>query len=121
MCTVVTLRRPGHDWPLLIAANRDEMQGRTWSPPARHWPERPATVAGKDHQAGGSWLGGNDDGVAVAILVVIVAAWTLATTFVLFTVLKKTLGLRVSEEEELAGLDVSEHGGPGLSLEELTV
>ena len=52
---------------------------------------------------------------------VIVAAWTLATTFVLFTGLKKTLGLRVSEEEELAGLDVSEHGGPGLSLEELTV
>lgn len=68
MCTVVTLRRPGHDWPLLLAANRDEMQGRTWSPPARHWPERPATVAGKDHQAGGSWLGVNDDGVAVAIL-----------------------------------------------------
>lgn len=68
MCTVVTLRRPGHDWPLLLAANRDEMQGRTWSPPARHWPDRPATVAGKDHQAGGSWLGVNDHGVAVAIL-----------------------------------------------------
>jgi uncharacterized protein with NRDE domain len=68
MCTVVTLRRPDHDWPLLLAANRDEMQGRTWSPPARHWPDRPATVAGKDHQAGGSWLGVNDHGVVVAIL-----------------------------------------------------
>lgn len=68
MCTVVTLRRPGHDWPLLLAANRDEMQGRTWSPPARHWPDRPGTIAGKDHQAGGSWLGVNDSGVVVAIL-----------------------------------------------------
>ena len=26
MCTVVILRRPGHDWPLLLAANRDPEQ-----------------------------------------------------------------------------------------------
>ncbi|MGY9055065.1 MAG: NRDE family protein, partial [Alphaproteobacteria bacterium] len=36
MCTVVILRRPGHAWPLLMAANRDEMRGRAWSPPGRH-------------------------------------------------------------------------------------
>jgi len=71
--------------------------------------------------AGLFYGGGFEQLIVQAILVVIVAAWTLATTFVLFTGLKKTLGLRVSEEEELAGLDVSEHGGPGLSLEELTV
>ena len=68
MCTVVILRRPGHDWPVLLAANRDEMRGRSWSPPARHWPDRPKTRAGLDHEAGGSWLGVNDHGVAVAIL-----------------------------------------------------
>ena len=68
MCTVVTLRRPGHDWPLLLAANRDEMRGRAWSPPGRHWPDRPHTRAGLDHEAGGSWLGVNDHGVVVAIL-----------------------------------------------------
>ncbi len=68
MCTVVILRRPGHEWPLLLAANRDEMRGRSWSPPGRHWPDRPATRAGLDHEAGGSWLGVNDHGVAVAIL-----------------------------------------------------
>jgi uncharacterized protein with NRDE domain len=68
MCTVVILRRPGHDWPLLLAANRDEMRGRPWSPPGRHWPDRPATRAGLDHEAGGSWLGVNDSGVVVAIL-----------------------------------------------------
>ncbi|MBC2582543.1 ammonium transporter [Clostridium sp. DJ247] len=42
--------------------------------------------------------------------VVCVAAWTLATTFVLFKVIKATVGLRVSEHEELTGLDMEEHG-----------
>ena len=68
MCTVVILRRPEHDWPLLIAANRDEMLERPWLPPARHWPDRPDVVAGIDTLSSGSWLGVNDHGVAVAIL-----------------------------------------------------
>ncbi len=68
MCTVVILRRPQADWPLILAANRDEMLGRPWKPPARHWPDRPQIVAGLDELAGGSWLGLNDDGVVAAIL-----------------------------------------------------
>jgi Transport and Golgi organisation 2 len=68
MCTVVVLRRPGHPWPLLLAANRDEMTDRPWQPPARHWPDRPAIVAGKDDLAGGAWLGLNDDGVVAGVL-----------------------------------------------------
>jgi uncharacterized protein with NRDE domain len=68
MCTVVILRRPEHDWPLLIAANRDEMLERPWLPPARHWPDRPDVVAGIDTLSSGSWLGVNDHGVAVAVL-----------------------------------------------------
>ncbi|MBU2091807.1 MAG: NRDE family protein [Alphaproteobacteria bacterium] len=68
MCTVVLLHRPGHDWPVLIAANRDEMAGRPWQPPARHWTDRPEVVAGLDVLAGGSWLGLNDHGVVAAML-----------------------------------------------------
>ena len=68
MCTLVILHRPGHDWPVLIAANRDEMLDRTWSAPARHWPDRPEVVAGRDELAGGSWLGVNDHGVVAGIL-----------------------------------------------------
>lgn len=68
MCTVILLHRPGHDWPVLIAANRDEMAGRPWQPPARHWEDRPDVTAGLDVLAGGSWLGLNDHGVAAAIL-----------------------------------------------------
>ncbi|HEX5078934.1 MAG TPA: NRDE family protein [Geminicoccaceae bacterium] len=68
MCTVVLLRRPRAPWPLLLAANRDELRSRPWRPPARHWPDRPEVVAGLDVQAGGSWLGVNDDGVVAAVL-----------------------------------------------------
>lgn len=68
MCTLVILRRPDHPWPVLLAANRDEMIDRPWAAPGRHWPERPDVIAGLDHTAGGSWLGLNDDGVVAAIL-----------------------------------------------------
>ncbi len=68
MCTLVILRRPGHDWPLILAANRDEMIDRPWQPPARHWPDRPQVLAGRDELAGGTWLGLNDDGVVAAVL-----------------------------------------------------
>jgi uncharacterized protein with NRDE domain len=68
MCTLVLLRRPGHDWPLVLGANRDEMIERPARPPGRHWPDRPEVVAGMDELAGGSWLGLNDHGVVAAIL-----------------------------------------------------
>jgi hypothetical protein len=68
MCTMVILRRPGHFWPLLIAANRDENGNRPWDPPGRHWQDRPEVVAGHDRLAGGSWLGINDHGVVAGIL-----------------------------------------------------
>ncbi|MBR4754501.1 MAG: adenylate cyclase, partial [Lachnospiraceae bacterium] len=39
-------------------------------------------------------------------------AWTVVTIFIAFTIIKKTIGLRVSEEEEITGLDATEHGLP---------
>jgi uncharacterized protein with NRDE domain len=68
MCTFIILRRPGDNWPVLIAANRDEMIDRPWLPPDRHWEDRPEVVAGQDVLAGGSWLGLNDHGVVAGIL-----------------------------------------------------
>ncbi len=38
-------------------------------------------------------------------------AWTFCTAFILFKVIDSTMGLRVSPEEELEGLDSIEHGG----------
>lgn len=67
MCTIVVLFRPGRDWPLILGANRDERIDRPWLPPARHWPDRPDVVAGRDETAGGTWLGLNDGGVVAAV------------------------------------------------------
>jgi Amt family ammonium transporter len=39
-----------------------------------------------------------------------VAAWTAVTITITFLIIKATLGLRVSEEEEIVGLDSCEHG-----------
>ena len=40
------------------------------------------------------------------------AAWTVVTIFIAFTVIRETVGLRVTEEEEITGLDATEHGLP---------
>ena len=42
----------------------------------------------------------------------ITLVWTVVTIFIAFTIIKKTIGLRVSEEEEITGLDATEHGLP---------
>lgn len=36
--------------------------------------------------------------------------WSFGIAFILFTVLKHTIGLRVTEEEEMIGVDIIEHG-----------
>ncbi len=56
MCTVILLLRPGHPWPVLIAANRDERLDRPWDAPGAYWPERPGVVAGRDRLGGGTWM-----------------------------------------------------------------
>lgn len=41
-----------------------------------------------------------------------VIAWTAVTITIAFLIIKATVGLRVSEEEEIVGLDATEHGLP---------
>lgn len=48
--------------------------------------------------------------LAQLIGVVSIGAFVLITTGILYFVLKKTIGIRVPKEMELAGLDVTEHG-----------
>jgi hypothetical protein len=68
MCTVVVLSRPGHAWPVLLAANRDEMVHRAWDPPDAHWPQLPGVVGGRDRSGGGTWMGMNAAGMVAAVL-----------------------------------------------------
>jgi uncharacterized protein with NRDE domain len=55
------------DYPLLVAANRDEQYDRPSAPP-RRLDDVPSIVAGRDLRAGGTWLGINDRGVLAAML-----------------------------------------------------
>jgi hypothetical protein len=55
MCTVVLSLEPDARVPLLLLGVRDELAGRPWRPPARHWPGSPL-IGGLDEQAGGTWL-----------------------------------------------------------------
>ncbi len=57
--------------------------------------------------------GGVGQLVAQVIGVAANFAWVFGTSYSILWVLKKTLGLRVSKEEELVGLDLSEHGAVG--------
>lgn len=68
MCTVVLLVRPGHAWPVVLVANRDERVDRAWDLPAAWWPARPGVIAGRDRTAGGTWMGLNRHGLAAAVL-----------------------------------------------------
>lgn len=45
-----------------------------------------------------------------ALCVVVNFAWAFGLGIIVFWVLKKTIGIRVSAEEELEGLDIGEHG-----------
>jgi len=58
------------------------------------------------HQLGVQILG------AAAVFV-----WCVVTGFILFGILKATIGLRVSEDEEIEGLDLGEHGTEAYQFE----
>lgn len=59
----------------------------------------------------GLFYGGGVHHLAIQALgVVCIAGWVIVTMSIIFIVLKKTIGLRVSKEEELEGLDSTEHG-----------
>src|SRR5690606_15433383 len=56
MCIAYLAISAHPDWPLFIAANRDEFHGRPCLP-AAPWPAHPDVIAGTDCLAQGSWLG----------------------------------------------------------------
>ncbi len=61
-------------------------------------------------QQGGLFYGGGVKLLLVQFLgAATVSIWAFAATYLIFTVLKKTMGIRVSAEEEIQGLDLSEH------------
>jgi uncharacterized protein with NRDE domain len=67
VCTLAIYFRAFDDFPLIIAANRDEHYDRpSASPSVLH--TTPKIISGRDLRAGGTWLGFNEHGLVVAIL-----------------------------------------------------
>jgi uncharacterized protein with NRDE domain len=56
MCLILIAIGQHPRFPLVVVANRDEYFNRP-AAPARFWPEAPQLLAGRDLQAGGTWLG----------------------------------------------------------------
>ncbi len=70
-----------------------------------------ATAPGNDLV--GLFYGGGFGLLGIQLIgVVSVCAWTAVTITIVFLLIKNTLGLRVTEEEEIIGLDATEHGLP---------
>jgi Amt family ammonium transporter len=55
-------------------------------------------------------MAGIDQFITQLIGVGIVGAFSVVTAFIILIIIKKTIGLRVDKEEEIKGLDLSEHG-----------
>lgn len=56
MCLILVSYRQFSDYPLVVAANRDEFYGRPTAP-AAFWDDAPDVLAGRDLKAGGTWMG----------------------------------------------------------------
>lgn len=66
MCLIVFAWKQHTRAPLLLGANRDEFHGRPTAP-AAFWTDYPDILAGRDLQAGGTWLGISRQGRFAAI------------------------------------------------------
>lgn len=66
MCLILVAWKVHPDYPIVIAANRDEFHRRPTAA-AHWWPDRPQLLAGRDLEAGGTWLGIRADGRLAAL------------------------------------------------------
>lgn len=70
-----------------------------------------ATTSAPGSELSGLFYGGGFKLLGLQILgIVSVCAWTAVTITITFFIIKATVGLRVTEEEEIVGLDALEHG-----------
>ncbi|MGD8379024.1 MAG: NRDE family protein [Gammaproteobacteria bacterium] len=56
MCLLVFAWKVHPEYPLVFAGNRDEFHQRP-TRAADYWPDHPGVLAGRDEEAGGTWLG----------------------------------------------------------------
>ena len=72
-----------------------------------------ATPTAPECEMTGLFYGGGFKLLGIQLLgIAAILAWTAVTMTITFLIIKATIGLRVTEEEEIEGLDIKEHGLP---------
>ncbi len=72
-----------------------------------------ATPTAPESTYTGLFYGGGFKLLGIQLLgIAAILAWTAVTMTITFLIIKATIGLRVTEEEEIEGLDIKEHGLP---------
>ncbi len=66
MCLIAIAWQAHPDYPLVVAANRDEWRDRP-AAPAHWWDDHPSLLAGRDLKAGGTWMGVTRSGRFAAV------------------------------------------------------
>ncbi|HYC31387.1 MAG TPA: NRDE family protein [Gemmatimonadales bacterium] len=66
MCLILLALGTHPDYPVIVAANRDEFYDRPTAP-ATFWQDAPQVLAGRDLEAGGTWLGIDRSGRFAAV------------------------------------------------------
>ena len=67
MCTLIILNEQRVDYPLIVAANRDELYARKSRPPETHQIGGKTVITPLDEEKGGTWMGVAQDGWFVGI------------------------------------------------------
>lgn len=66
MCLLIFAHQVSPQFPLVLAANRDEFHARP-TRPSQFWNEHPGLLAGKDLEQGGTWMGITREGRFAAV------------------------------------------------------
>ncbi|HEC10144.1 MAG TPA: ammonium transporter [Acidimicrobiales bacterium] len=68
--------------------------------------------------AGLFYGGGVAQLIVQALVVLILFSFAAVASYIVFSAIDRLMGLRVPAEDEIIGLDITEHGGPGYSLDQ---
>ena len=110
MCLVVMAIGQHPDFPLILAANRDEFHARP-AEQAHWWPDRPNIFGGRDLQAGGTWLAISPGGRFATVTNYQDAKAPSAENRSRGFLVTEFLGSALSPQEYLAGIEQDRYSG----------